>query len=169
MSQEFLFLIFLALEAVMLVAIYQIFLLKMIRQAVVRHWIEEIETGRIDLPSVLANYTEDLMHNFTALLTGQKNDEGKWIHKGILHTTIPAIIDGAFGAGVKEMKKLNPEIGIMEEAMEELPWYAKTLLLKATGGDPQGFLKGLQGGGGGSAQPTGTDRHGRPLGRGRGD
>ena len=32
--------------------------------------------------------------------------------------------------------------------MEELPWYAKTLLLKATGGDPQGFLKALQGGSG---------------------
>ena len=46
MSQEILFLIFLALEAVMLVTIYQVFLLKMIRKAVVDHWLSDRFTIR---------------------------------------------------------------------------------------------------------------------------
>lgn len=159
-----LFVLFMLFEGIFLISLYQFWLVpRVISPNVVAHWLDEIESGRIDLPKVLDSYTEDLMANFVVLLTGQKDADGKWVHKGILHTTIPAIIDGAFGAGVKEMKKLNPEIGIMEEAMEELPWYAKTLLLKATGGDPQGFLKALQGGSGGGAEPSGTDRHGRKL------
>ena len=35
--------------------------MKMIRKAVVRHWIEEIESGRINLPQVLESYTEELL------------------------------------------------------------------------------------------------------------
>jgi len=68
MSQELLFLIFLALEAIMLVSIYQLILLKLIRKSVVRHWIEEIESGRIDLPQVLESYTENLIAHIDALL-----------------------------------------------------------------------------------------------------
>ncbi len=85
MSQEVLFLIFLALEAIMLVGIYQVFLLKMIRKAVVDHWLSEIESGRIDLPSVLESYTVSLMNEINALLFGYKPDDGSDFVRGRLH------------------------------------------------------------------------------------
>ena len=55
------------------------------------------------------------------------------------------MITGAFGKGMSEAKKDNPALGIMDEAMEDLPWYAKALLLKATGGNPEGLLGALKG------------------------
>ena len=61
----------------MLVGIYQLFLLKMIRKAVVRHWIEEIESGRINLPQVLESYTEELLGQVDALFFGYVDAETK--------------------------------------------------------------------------------------------
>ena len=65
--------------------------------------------------------------------------------KGKIQEIIPAVISGAFGKGMDEAKKDNPIVGIMDEAMDDLPWYAKALLLKATGGNPEGLLGVLKG------------------------
>ena len=126
MSQEILFLIFLALEAVMLVSIYQIFLLKMIRKAVVRHWIKEIESGRIDLPSVLESYTESLIANIDALLFGYV-DEDKKVHRG----RIQKFYEGAAGKAAQAMGG-NPE-GLAANMLKELsdePWYVQAIAQK---------------------------------------
>ena len=122
MSQEVLFLIFLALEAVMLVTIYQVILLKMIRKAVVRHWIEEIESGRIDLPSVLESYTESLIGNIDALLFGFVDDKKK-VHRG----RIQKFYEGAAGKAAQAMQG-DPSglaAGMLKELSHE-PWYIVT-------------------------------------------
>jgi len=126
MSQEVLFLIFLALEAVMLVSIYQIFLLKMIRKAVVRHWIEEIESGRIDLPQVLESYTESLLAHFDALLFGYKPDDGSDFVRGRLQK----FYEGAAGSAAKSLGKgEGMAAGILNELSNE-PWYVQAIAQK---------------------------------------
>jgi len=128
MSQEILFLIFLALEAVMLVSIYQIFLLKMIRKAVVRHWIEEIESGRIDLPSVLESYTVSLIANIDALLFGY--DDGTTDGRKT-KGKIQKFYEGAAGKAAQAMSG-NPE-GIATHMLKELsdePWYVQAIAQK---------------------------------------
>ena len=129
MSQEILFLIFLALEAVMLVSIYQIFLLKMIRTAVVRHWIEEIESGRIDLPSVLESYTESLIANIDALLFGYVDED-----KNKIKGRIQKFYEGAAGATARSMGG-DPE-GLAANMLKELssePWYVQAIASKLMG------------------------------------
>ena len=65
-------------EGIFLISLYQFWLVpRVISPAVVAHWLDEIESGRIDLPKVLDSYTEDLMANFVVLLTGQKDADGK--------------------------------------------------------------------------------------------
>ena len=126
MSQEILFLIFLALEAVMLVGVYQLLLLKMIRKAVVRHWIKEIESGRIDLPSVLESYTESLIANIDALLFGYVDEEKK-VHRG----RIQKFYEGAAGKAAQAMGG-NPE-GLAANMLKELsdePWYVQAIASK---------------------------------------
>ena len=126
MSQEILFLIFLALEALMLVGIYQLVLLKMIRQAVVRHWIEEIESGRIDLPSVLESYTESLIGNIDALLFGFVDDEKK-VHRG----RIQKFYEGAAGKAAQAMS--GESAGLAANMLKELsdqPWYVQAIAQK---------------------------------------
>ena len=126
MSQEVLFLIFLALEAVMLVTIYQVFLLKMIRKAVVRHWIEEIESGRIDLPQVLESYTENLIANIDALLFGHKPDDGSDFVRGRLQK----FYEGAAGGAAKSLGKgEGMAAGILNELSNE-PWYVQAIAQK---------------------------------------
>ena len=127
MSQEVLFLIFLALEAVMLVSIYQIFLLKMIRKAVVRHWIEEIESGRIDLPQVLDSYTQNLLAHFDALLFGYKPDDGSDFVRGRLQK----FYEGAAGGAAKTLGKGGGGMaaGILNELSNE-PWYVQAIAQK---------------------------------------
>jgi len=124
MSQEVLFLIFLALEAVMLVGIYQVFLLKMIRKAVVRHWIEEIESGRIDLPQVLESYTENLIAHIDALLFGYKPDDGDFI-RGRLQK----FYEGAAGGAAKTLGKEGLGVGLLKELSNE-PWYVQAIAQK---------------------------------------
>jgi len=126
MSQEILFLIFLALEAVMLVTIYQVFLLKMIRKAVVDHWLSEIESGRIDLPSVLESYTESLLAHFDALLFGFKPDDGSDFVRGRLQK----FYEGAAGGAAKTLgKEGGVAAGILNELSNE-PWYIQAIAQK---------------------------------------
>jgi len=127
MSQEILFLIFLALEAIMLVGIYQLVLLKMIRQSVVRHWIEEIESGRIDLPHVLESYTESLLAHFDALLFGFKPDDGSDFVRGRLQK----FYEGAAGSAAKTLGKGGEGMaaGILNELSNE-PWYVQAIAQK---------------------------------------
>jgi len=129
MSQEVLFLIFLALEAVMLVGIYQLVLLKLIRKAVVRHWIEEIESGRIDLPVVLENYTASLITNIDALLFGWVDDEKK-VHRG----RIQKYYEGAAGKAAQAMAgdpaTLGPQ---MLKELKGQPWYVQAIASKVLG------------------------------------
>jgi len=125
MSQEVLFLIFLALEAVMLVTIYQVFLLKMIRKAVVRHWIEEIESGRIDLPQVLESYTENLIAHIDALLFGFKPDDGSDFVRGRLQK----FYEGAAGGAAKTLGKEGLGVGLLKELSNE-PWYVQAIAQK---------------------------------------
>jgi len=126
MSQEILFLIFLALEAVMLVTIYQVILLKMIRKAVVRHWIEEIESGRIDLPQVLESYTENLIAHIDALLFGYKPDDGSDFVRGRLQK----FYEGAAGGAAKSLGKgEGMAAGILNELSNE-PWYVQAIAQK---------------------------------------
>jgi len=126
MSQEILFLIFLALEAVMLVTIYQVFLLKMIRKAVVEHWLSEIESGRIDLPSVLESYTESLLAHFDALLFGYKPDDGSDFIRGRLQK----FYEGAAGSAAKSLGKgEGMAAGILNELSNE-PWYVQAIAQK---------------------------------------
>jgi len=127
MSQEILFLIFLALEAVMLVGIYQVFLLKMIRKAVVRHWIEEIESGRIDLPQVLDSYTQNLIAHIDALLFGFKPDDGSDFVRGRLQK----FYEGAAGGAAKTLGKAGGGVaaGILNELSNE-PWYVQAIAQK---------------------------------------
>jgi len=126
MSQEILFLIFLALEAVMLVGIYQVFLLKMIRKAVVDHWLSEIESGRIDLPSVLESYTESLLAHFDALLFGYKPDDGSDFIRGRLQK----FYEGAAGSAAKSLGKgEGMAAGILNELSNE-PWYVQAIAQK---------------------------------------
>jgi len=65
------------------------------------------------------------------------------------------VITGAFGKGMEEARKDNPAVGILDEAMEDLPWYAKAILMRATGGSPEGLLGVLKGASGGQ---TGVER-----------
>ena len=127
MSQEILFLVFLALEAIMLVGIYQLVLLKMIRQSVVRHWIEEIESGRIDLPQVLESYTESLLAHFDALLFGYKPEDGSDFVRGRLQK----FYEGAAGGAAKTLGKGGGGVaaGILNELSNE-PWYVQAIAQK---------------------------------------
>jgi len=127
MSQEVLFLIFLALEAVMLVGIYQLVLLKLIRKAVVRHWIEEIESGRIDLPQVLDSYTQNLIAHIDALLFGYKPDDGSDFVRGRLQK----FYEGAAGSAAKTLGKGGEGMaaGILNELSNE-PWYVQAIAQK---------------------------------------
>ena len=113
----------------MLVAIYQLVLLKMIRQAVVRHWIEEIESGRIDLPSVLESYTASLLANIDALLFGYPDPDNLDKHgnpkhkKGKIQIYFPELLGGYMSGGIKQLKT-DPENMVAvatSEYLEELP------------------------------------------------
>ncbi len=111
----------------MLVGIYQLVLLKLIRQSVVRHWIEEIESGRIDLPHVLESYTESLLAHFDALLFGFKPDDGSDFVRGRLQK----FYEGAAGSAAKTLGKGGEGMaaGILNELSNE-PWYVQAIAQK---------------------------------------
>jgi len=113
----------------MLVGIYQLVLLKLIRKAVVRHWIEEIESGRIDLPVVLENYTASLISNIDALLFGWVDDKKK-VHRG----RIQKYYEGAAGKAAQAMAgdpaTLGPQ---MLKELKGQPWYVQAIASKVLG------------------------------------
>jgi len=111
----------------MLVGIYQLVLLKLIRQSVVRHWIEEIESGRIDLPHVLESYTESLLAHFDALLFGYKPEDGSDFVRGRLQK----FYEGAAGSAAKTLGKGGEGMaaGILNELSNE-PWYVQAIAQK---------------------------------------
>ena len=115
MSQEILFLLFMIFEGVFLVVLYQAYLVpKVISPKVVDHWLAEIESGRIDLPSVLGSYTESLIANIDALLFGYPDPDNLDIHgkpkhkKGKIQIYFPQIIGGLMSAGNKQLRA-DPE------------------------------------------------------------
>ena len=78
MSQELLFLLFLFFEGMLIIVLYQFYLVpRIISPMVVQHWLDEIESGRINLPKVLESYTGELLGQVDALFFGYTNEEGK--------------------------------------------------------------------------------------------
>ena len=68
MSQELLFLLFLFFEGILIIGLYQFYLVpRVISPMVVEHWLAEIESGRIFLPKVLESYTGELLAQVDAL------------------------------------------------------------------------------------------------------
>ena len=71
MSQELLFLLFLFFEGMLIIVLYQFYLVpRIISPMVVQHWLDEIESGRINLPKVLESYTGELLGQVDALFFG---------------------------------------------------------------------------------------------------
>ena len=90
------------------------------------HWLSEIESGRIDLPSVLESYTQSLITNIDALLFGY-TDEDKNKVKG----RIQKFYEGAAGAAAKSMKG-DPgglAVNMLKELSDE-PWYVQAIAQK---------------------------------------
>ncbi len=74
MSQELLFLLFLFFEGMLIIVLYQFYLVpRIISPMVVQHWLDEIESGRINLPKVLESYTGELLGQVDALFFGYTN------------------------------------------------------------------------------------------------
>jgi len=144
MSQTLLFMLFMIGELCAILILYQVIIIPRVALKTNNLFEKRMLDKTWNIPAMLEDYTTHLLGNVDALFFGYTDDDDKK-HKGKLHEMIPAIISGAFGKGMEEAKKENPAIGIMDEAMEELPWYAKALLLKATGGDAGAFLGALQG------------------------
>jgi len=144
MSQEILFLLFMTAELIAIMALYTFWIIPRVALKTNNLFEERMLDKTWDIPAMLEDYTTHLLANVDALFFGFTDDDDKK-HKGKIQEVIPAVISGAFGAGMREARKENPALGIMEEAMDDLPWYAKALLLKATGGNPEGLLGALQG------------------------
>lgn len=127
MTQEILFLIFLLLEGVGLILLYQLYLVpRVISPAVVSHWLEEIESGRINLPQVLESYTGELIGNIDALLFGYTDKENNKVRG-----RIQKFYEGAAGSAAKSMQ-LNPE-GFAANMLKDLadePWYIQAIAQK---------------------------------------
>ena len=52
----------------LIIVLYQFYLVpRIISPMVVQHWLDEIESGRIDLPKVLEGYTGELLGQVDAL------------------------------------------------------------------------------------------------------
>lgn len=127
MSQETLFLIFMMAEGVFLIALYQLYLVpRVISPAVVSHWLEEIESGRINLPQVLESYTGELIGNIDALLFGYTDQDGKK-NRG----RIQKFYEGAAGKAAEVMmgEKEGFAANMLKEISKE-PWYVQAIAQK---------------------------------------
>ena len=127
MSQEFLFLIFMLAEGIFLIALYQIYLVpRVISPAVVAHWLEEIESGRINLPQVLESYTGEIMRNIDGLLFGYVDQDGKK-NRG----RIQKFYEGAAGKAAQVMvgEKEGFAANMLKEISQE-PWYVQAIAAK---------------------------------------
>ena len=124
MSQELLFLLFMIFEGIFLIALYQIYLVpRVISPAVVSHWLEEIESGRIDLPQVLESYTGEIMRNIDGLLFGYVDQDGKK-NRG----RIQKFYEGAAGKAAQVMvgEKEGFAANMLKEISQE-PWYVQAI------------------------------------------
>ena len=55
-------------EGMLIIVLYQFYLVpRIISPMVVQHWLDEIESGRINLPKVLESYTGELLGQVDAL------------------------------------------------------------------------------------------------------
>jgi hypothetical protein len=144
MDQTILFMLFMMGELIAILFLYQFIIIPRNALATNNLFEKRMMDRTWDVPAMLEEYTSHLLGNMDALLFGYTDEDGNK-KKGKIQEVIPAVITGAFGKGMSEAKKDNPALGIMDEAMEELPWYAKALLLKATGGNPEGLLGALKG------------------------
>ena len=127
MSQEFLFLLFMIFEGIFLIALYQLYLVpRVISPAVVNHWLEEIESGRIDLPQVLESYTGEIMRNIDGLLFGYVDQDGKK-NRG----RIQKFYEGAAGKAAQVMvgEKEGFAANMLKEISQE-PWYVQAIASK---------------------------------------
>jgi len=127
MSQEFLFLLFMIFEGIFLIALYQLYLVpRVISPAVVNHWLEEIESGRIDLPQVLESYTGEIMRNIDGLLFGYVDQDGKK-NRG----RIQKFYEGAAGKAAQVMvgEKEGFAANMLKEISQE-PWYVQAIAAK---------------------------------------
>ncbi len=127
MSQEFLFLLFMIAEGIFLIALYQLYLVpRVISPAVVNHWLEEIESGRIDLPQVLESYTGEIMRNIDGLLFGYVDQDGKK-NRG----RIQKFYEGAAGKAAQVMvgEKEGFAANMLKEISQE-PWYVQAIAAK---------------------------------------
>lgn len=124
MSQELLFLLFMIAEGIFLITLYQIYLVpRVISPAVVSHWLEEIESGRINLPQVLESYTGELIGNIDGLLFGGTDKDGK-VHRG----RIQKFYEGAAGKAAQVMvgEKEGFAANMLKEISQE-PWYVQAI------------------------------------------
>ena len=124
MSQESLFLLFMIAEGIFLITLYQIYLVpRVISPAVVSHWLEEIESGRINLPLVLESYTGELIGNIDALLFGFTDKDGKK-NRG----RIQKFYEGAAGKAAQAMvgEKEGFAANMLKEISQE-PWYVQAI------------------------------------------
>ena len=153
MSQEILFLIFMTAELCAIMGLYTFVIIPRMAHAASIKTNDVFEQRMMDktwnIPAMLEDYTTHLMAHVDALFFGFTDDDDKK-HKGKIQKIIPAVITGAFGKGMEEARKDNPAVGILDEAMEDLPWYAKAILMRATGGSPEGLLGVLKGASGGT-------------------
>jgi len=154
MSQEILFMLFMTAELIAILLLYTFFIIPRMAYAASIKTNDVFEQRMLDktwdIPAMLEDYTKHLLVHTDALFFGYTDGDGKK-HKGKIQDVIPAVITGAFGKGMEEARKDNPAVGILDEAMEDLPWYAKALLMKATGGSPEGLLGLLKGATGGQS------------------
>ena len=127
MSQELLFLLFMIFEGIFLITLYQLYLVpRVISPAVVNHWLEEIESGRIDLPQVLESYTGEIMRNIDGLLFGYVDQDGKK-NRG----RIQKFYEGAAGKAAQVMvgEKEGFAANMLKEISQE-PWYVQAIAAK---------------------------------------
>ena len=114
-------------EGIFLIALYQIYLVpRVISPAVVSHWLEEIESGRINLPQVLESYTGELIGNIDALLFGYTDKEGKK-KRG----RIQKFYEGAAGKAAQAM--VGEKEGFAANMLKEIslePWYVQAIAAK---------------------------------------
>ena len=150
MSQTLLFLLFMIGELAAILLLYQFVIIPRVAKKTNNLFEERMLDKTWDIPAMLEDYTTHLMAHVDALFFGFTDGDGKK-HKGKIQEIIPAVITGAFGKGMEEARKDNPAVGILDEAMEDLPWYAKALLMRATGGNPEGLLGLLKGATGGQS------------------
>ena len=66
------------LKGMLIIVLYQFYLVpRIISPMVVQHWLDEIESGRINLPKVLESYTGELLGQVDALFFGYTNEVRK--------------------------------------------------------------------------------------------